>query len=410
MVNVFDPPESVINSWPTPNYVNPETHGPGLVIICILMASLGVVVVSIRLYSRAFITRALGIDDALIVVASAFAIALSVLNALASSKWMTDRHVWDIPRSTFVGHRINVWASLFCMTMGLSLTKISILLFFRRLSVSFSRGFLIAAWVGIVYNILYIIGIVLASCLICRPLSAFWLEFDPRVGHKYHEKCRGERILEPLTAVFSSIGDVYTTLLPMIQISRLDLPTAQKRALYLLFSLGWLVVVTGIVRIIYLFRLLTVTYDFTWTLWEMWIQTQVEMWMAVCVASAPALKPLAKKLATRLGLTFSEVSHKLQGFSTSTGGYRNSRSIGVGDGSTEEYEIGKAIVMRNGQVRYTVKSRYSANDSTTDGHESGSTVGGYSSSDDKANTRSQHRWKREGSWNRMESPGDGSHA
>ena len=39
-----------------------------------------------------------------------------------------------------------------CYTLAISCVKTSILLFYRRLSVSFTRSFLIAVWVGIAYS------------------------------------------------------------------------------------------------------------------------------------------------------------------------------------------------------------------------------------------------------------------
>ena len=72
------PPE-VIASWPKPNTVNPETHGPGLMIVSSVLSAVAIAVVATRLYARFVITRAPGIDDALIVLAVVFGVALSVL-------------------------------------------------------------------------------------------------------------------------------------------------------------------------------------------------------------------------------------------------------------------------------------------------------------------------------------------
>lgn len=56
----------VIASWPTPNYVNPVTRGPGVIIWNIVFLILAMVVVVLRLYTRSRITRTFGWDDALI--------------------------------------------------------------------------------------------------------------------------------------------------------------------------------------------------------------------------------------------------------------------------------------------------------------------------------------------------------
>ena len=60
------PPVSVIAKWPTPNYVNPENHGPGLLIADIILMVVVLVVIGVRFYTRLRVTKKLGPDDLLI--------------------------------------------------------------------------------------------------------------------------------------------------------------------------------------------------------------------------------------------------------------------------------------------------------------------------------------------------------
>ena len=62
------PPPQVIASWPTPNYENPQTQGPALMAVTILLSAVGVFTVGARLYSRIAITKVPGLDDALAVI------------------------------------------------------------------------------------------------------------------------------------------------------------------------------------------------------------------------------------------------------------------------------------------------------------------------------------------------------
>jgi hypothetical protein len=61
------PPE-VYYSWPRPNYVDPVTEGPALMIVGIVLSAIAILLVAARVYSRLFITMALGIDDLLILI------------------------------------------------------------------------------------------------------------------------------------------------------------------------------------------------------------------------------------------------------------------------------------------------------------------------------------------------------
>jgi hypothetical protein len=304
-------PIEVLLSFPKPNYIDPETHGPGLMIVATLLSIIAIGVVALRLYARFVITKAPGVDDILIVGALIFGIGLSVIVMVGNQIYYNGYHVWvnqlllclpiridvfqDIPPRTYVGHRINVWVAQILYTLALACVKISILLFYRRLSVSFSRSFIIAVWIGIIYNILYAIGFVMTLLLLCQPVSAYWMSFDKtyKAAGNYH--CGSEQIAEPASAVFSVIGDIYSTVLPLVLVSRLTLPKKQKMALYGLFSLGFSVVLFGAIRTVYMYRVVNVDYDFTWTLWKIWVWGEFELWFAVYAASAPALKPFFKK-------------------------------------------------------------------------------------------------------------------
>jgi hypothetical protein len=213
---------------------------------------------------------------------------------VGNTTYYSGHHVWDIPVSSAVGHRLNIWICQLCYMVALSCVKVSVLLFYRRLSVSFTKTFMILTWVGIAYNIAFLCGFILALMLICRPLEAYWLSFDLSWPKTHNYKCGSEQIGQPLIGLLSVIGDFYSAMLPMILVSRLAMPKRQKRALYSLFSLAFLVVIVGVVRAVYLYRIVNVTYDFTWTLWKIWVLGEIELWFAVYAASAPALKPFFK--------------------------------------------------------------------------------------------------------------------
>jgi hypothetical protein len=65
-----DLPISVLASFPPPNYTNPETRGPTLVIINGTLIAIVVAVVALRMWTRIVIKRWVGSDDILIVIAT----------------------------------------------------------------------------------------------------------------------------------------------------------------------------------------------------------------------------------------------------------------------------------------------------------------------------------------------------
>ncbi|KAL9108055.1 MAG: hypothetical protein Q9227_007161 [Pyrenula ochraceoflavens] len=77
-------------------------------------------------------------------------------------------------------------------------------------------------------------------------------------------------------------------------------------ALYSLFGMGFIVVVTGSIRTYYMNYLINGTFDVMWYLWIMYVWTMLELDLAIVAASAPALKPffrrfLIEPLSTRGG-------------------------------------------------------------------------------------------------------------
>ena len=62
-------PVSVLLSFPAPNYVDPVTRGPSLVVVNAIFIALVTVIVLARLYTRIFIKRWFGSDDVFIILA-----------------------------------------------------------------------------------------------------------------------------------------------------------------------------------------------------------------------------------------------------------------------------------------------------------------------------------------------------
>lgn len=63
------PPLSVIETWPTPNYSDPNTRGPSSLILNIVFIAMVMVAVAIRYYCRLCIKKWFGWDDIMIAMA-----------------------------------------------------------------------------------------------------------------------------------------------------------------------------------------------------------------------------------------------------------------------------------------------------------------------------------------------------
>lgn len=94
------PPINVVLQWPTPNYANPETHGPALLVVNIIFIILVLVAVVGRFYARIIYKKWFGIDD----VACVFALVSGSSSLDGAMLRQTDLHIGN-RRGRGVGER-----------------------------------------------------------------------------------------------------------------------------------------------------------------------------------------------------------------------------------------------------------------------------------------------------------------
>lgn len=133
-----------------------------------------------------------------------------------------------------------------CFFISTSLTKISILLFYRRLvDRAYGRVMQWAIYAAIAFSIAYLAGFLLFLVFVCSPTSAVWNSLDITYSQPY--KCVSRRVADPLAGALSVFSDVYSLAIPEVVVSSMRLPWRQKIALYGIFSTGLLYVTTSLV-------------------------------------------------------------------------------------------------------------------------------------------------------------------
>lgn len=183
---------------------------------------------------------------------------------------------------------------IFCVASGL--LKISILLFYRRLSSrAVSNTFRYITWITIAFITAYTIALTIAPIVGCQPISAFWDQVDIRKqvqGYEYH--CFDEGADVFAASVISVAQDFVTALLPTFLYWNLQIPFRQKVALFSIFAIGYGVVAIGALRAYYSWRTFYETYDVTWSTWDLMLSTILELQVGAFCANAPALKVFFK--------------------------------------------------------------------------------------------------------------------
>ncbi|SRR6266480_30058 len=125
------------------------------------------------------------------------------------------------------------------------LTKISILLFYRRIvDTSISKWLKWAARASILFVVMYMVTWTFAILLGCRPLDSYWLAVnaDWRKSNVrgVDWQCYNEGVSTAVANAVSIIQDFLTCGIPMFIFWRLQMSRQQKIALAILFGVGYL--------------------------------------------------------------------------------------------------------------------------------------------------------------------------
>ncbi|KAL5121437.1 hypothetical protein ACEQ8H_000508 [Pleosporales sp. CAS-2024a] len=292
-------PLQVILTWPPPNHVDPERRPKTILLTACIMGPLTVGLLLARLWVRIFHQRNTGWDDWFMLAATIPTIALTILIPLAVTQGL-DRHIWDFDffkdASRLVRTRKYILAieCVFCVTSAM--IKISILLFYRRLSSRVvSNAFRWTTWTTIVFIVAYSIALTLAPILGCQPLSAFWDQMDANkvlAGYKYH--CFDEGADVVAAGIISAAQDLLTAILPSFLYWNLQISKQQKFSLFGVFAIGYGAVALGALRAYYSYYIFYETYDVTWATYDAFFMTLLELHVGAFCANAPTLKVFFK--------------------------------------------------------------------------------------------------------------------
>lgn len=226
-------------------------------------------------------------------------IAVTALFPLAGASGL-GQHVWDIDSfkdaDKLVRSRKYILAieCIFCVASGL--IKVSILLFYRRLSSrAVSNAFRWTTWFTIGFIVAYTIALTLAPILGCQPVSAFWDQVNINLrlqGYKFHCFDEGADLLA--ASIISAAQDLLTAILPTFLYWNLQISKRQKIALFGIFAIGYGVVALGVLRAYFSWRIFYATYDITWATHDSFVVTMLELHVGAFCANAPTLKVFFK--------------------------------------------------------------------------------------------------------------------
>ena len=164
-----------------------------------------------------------------------------------------DRHIWDIAPGKREPLALCLWLAEFAFLVCGGFTKMSVLLFYRRLVAgTYNKPWRWLVLFAIGFMVVYIIAFCIMLLINCTPIEAYWKAFDPIYATTQQYTCLDTKIINTLAGLFAAASDLYSVALPCIITWHFSVPRAQKAALNVIFCLGLLVVAASGVQTYYL--------------------------------------------------------------------------------------------------------------------------------------------------------------
>ncbi|KAF4445620.1 hypothetical protein F53441_10684 [Fusarium austroafricanum] len=233
-------------------------------------------------------------DDYAILVSWVFVCATAALVVVVqASQSGAGRHVWALKIDDLVEVTKLVYVYSFFFAAAVFTTKVSILLFYRRV---FSRGglsFRIAFWFTVALVVAYPVIFIFTMGFCCTPVSHYWTQFKGTKG-----SCIDVGRFFTVLAIVNLLTNVMVLLIPVPEVLKLQMSKQKKGAVFAILGLGGLVCIASAVRVYYLDEFSRAP-DKTWAMGTVAIWSSVEPSMGIVSACLPSFNAFVRYVRHR---------------------------------------------------------------------------------------------------------------
>ncbi|KAK3302661.1 uncharacterized protein B0T15DRAFT_543577 [Chaetomium strumarium] len=274
--------------------------GPGAIRAISIVMALTTAIVALRIWMRFHRRIGIGLDDWLIIAAWLVLWGEYVVGVKSISDGGIGRHLLVLMiDNPFILSRTMLWMYIgeILFFTCLALIKWSVLAMFYRIFPTrfMKRGYIIlgsmtAAWW---------VAVLLVTIFQCTPVHKRW-------DLQAKGTCVNDNVFYISTnGVPNIVMDVMILVLPLFEIFKLQVSRAQKIAIACSFLVGWIVVISSIIKLKVMVDLyeLGPTADVTYHLPPLIVWVLVEPCMGIISASLPPLRPLLTMFLRRTGLS-----------------------------------------------------------------------------------------------------------
>ncbi|CRL28942.1 unnamed protein product [Penicillium camemberti] len=248
------------------------------------------IIIALRIYVRAFMLRALGTDDILMIIGAILNFGLSI-TIMIGSKYGVGKHALAISESDAMPMLKCVWVTRVLYTLSMGLVKMSLLWFYLRLD---PRKYM--RW-AVFFVMFFNVGLSLASFVGavagCSPPSLFWTDPTSSGCMSLGVQLRFYKV----NGILNIVTDILTYLLPVPMLYGLQLTWRKKGAILGIFGLGILSIAAGCVRYDFVTKLTTAKEEYYLLLADSLNWCTIEAYIAIFCGCAPSLSVLIKTYA-----------------------------------------------------------------------------------------------------------------
>ncbi|RII11596.1 hypothetical protein CUC08_Gglean005595 [Alternaria sp. MG1] len=188
-----------------------------------------------RLYTKVRLMKQFQIDDAFVILGWACSVGTQGILITGFSTGSMGVHAWEIPIEKYAFYSRLILAAPLVYAACCALTKITLCIFYSRLSPSVA--FQWAVWTTVVICASSYIAIFFSLLFACKPIAASW---DPLL--RPTAACVNQGAIYIATAVIGIVTDVMLISIPVPTIWGLQMPTKQKIGLTLMFGVGSIII------------------------------------------------------------------------------------------------------------------------------------------------------------------------
>ncbi|KAK3369815.1 hypothetical protein B0H63DRAFT_303061 [Podospora didyma] len=304
------------------DFSDKSTLAPAIWRVNLVFIVLVGIVISLRIFTRAYMTKHYFVDDVLAVFAAVFTL-VSASTALVATQYGLGQHVWNLPlplssildnithcvKLLYVAHIFYAAASAF--------TKLSIITSYLRI---FPHETLRRILYGTAVMVAGIgVSAIFATIFQCKPIEAAW-DYSVPDG-----QCFPFLDFLYANAAISIATDFILVAAPLPYFWSLNLPLRQRVVICILFGVGFIAFAASVVRIVSLRDMQGI--DVTYFLVSPLNWTVIECSLGIICVSIPPMRPLFSRIAPEFLTNYVTRFTTTSGTANNTGAGARSRAI-----------------------------------------------------------------------------------